>query len=48
MLIAPDGSVAFQHAGEVDILKLRRLILARMSDAGFFSGNAQYWASGPR
>jgi peroxiredoxin len=48
MLIAPDGGVAYQHAGEVDILKLRRLLLARLSDAGMFAGNAHYWASGPR
>jgi thiol-disulfide isomerase/thioredoxin len=48
MVIAPDGSVVYQHAGEVDLLPLRRLLLARFSDAGYFAGNAQYWANGPR
>ena len=43
MLIAPDGSAVYQRAGEVDVLKLRRTILGRLSDAGFFAGNAQYW-----
>jgi thiol-disulfide isomerase/thioredoxin len=43
MVIAPDGRVIYQRAGEVDLLKLRRAILANLPDAGFFAGNAEYW-----
>jgi peroxiredoxin len=43
MVIAPDGHVVFQHAGEVDVLALRRLLLANLPDAGPFAGNAEYW-----
>jgi peroxiredoxin len=43
MLIAPDGRVVYQHAGEVDLLTLRRIILSRLPDAGPFAGNTQYW-----
>lgn len=48
MLIAPDGKVVYQHAGEVDLLKLRRIILGRLPDAGVFAGNTQYWLNGPQ
>jgi peroxiredoxin len=43
MVIAPDGSVIYQHEGEVDALKLRRVLLGRLPDAGMFAGNAEYW-----
>ena len=43
MVIAPDGSVMYQHEGEVDALKLRRVLLGRLPDAGMFAGNAEYW-----
>jgi peroxiredoxin len=43
MVIAPDGSVIYQHEGEVDQLKLRRTLLAHLPDAGMFAGNADYW-----
>jgi len=43
MVIAPDGQVIFQHAGEVDVLALRRLLLGHLPDAGPFAGNAEYW-----
>jgi peroxiredoxin len=43
MIIAPDGSVIYQHEGEVDQLKLRRAILGRLPDAGMFAGNTEYW-----
>jgi thiol-disulfide isomerase/thioredoxin len=43
MVIAPDGKVIFQHSGEVDVLKLRRTILATLPDAGAFAGNTEYW-----
>jgi thiol-disulfide isomerase/thioredoxin len=43
MVIDPDGEVIFQHAGEVDILDLRRTILGYLPDAGLFEGNTLYW-----
>lgn len=43
MVIAPDGEIIFSHAGEVDILELRRTILGHLPDAGLFAGNTEYW-----
>ena len=43
MVIAPDGEVIFRHAGEVDVLTLRRTILGYLPDAGLFAGNTEYW-----
>jgi thiol-disulfide isomerase/thioredoxin len=43
MVIAPDGRVLFQHAGEVDVLQLRRTLLGHLPDAGPFAGNTEYW-----
>lgn len=43
MVIAPDGRVIYQRSGVVDLLKMRRTILANLPDAGMFAGNAEYW-----
>lgn len=43
LVIDPEGHVIFQHAGEVDILKLRRVLLAHLPDAGPFAGDDEYW-----
>lgn len=43
MVIAPDGKVIYQRSGTVDLLKMRRSILANLPDAGRFAGNAAYW-----
>ena len=43
MVIAPDGKVIYQEAGEVHLLALRRTILANLPDMGYI-GNAAYWA----
>ena len=43
LVVDPEGKVIFQHAGEVDILKLRRVLLASLPDAGPFAGNDEYW-----
>ena len=43
MVIAPNGQVIYQHEGELDVLKLRRTLLANLPDAGMFAGNAEYW-----
>lgn len=43
IVLAPDGSSIYRHEGEVDILALRRAILANLSDKGFYAGHAKYW-----
>ena len=45
MLIAPDGKVVYKKEGEVDMLKVRRLILANLPDSQYV-GHRAYWASG--
>jgi thiol-disulfide isomerase/thioredoxin len=42
IVLAPDGRVIYRREGEVDILALRRAILAHLPDGGF-PGNAAYW-----
>jgi peroxiredoxin len=44
MLIAPDGKVLYQKQGDVDILELRRVILANLPDSDYL-GHRAYWAS---
>lgn len=44
MLIAPGGRVLYQKQGEVDILELRRIILANLSDLDYI-GHRDYWAT---
>ncbi len=44
MLIAPDGKVLYQKQGEVDILELRRIILANLPDADYL-GHRAWWAT---
>jgi len=43
VLISPDGRILFEKLGELDILKLRRTILANMP--GDYSGFQQYWVA---
>lgn len=43
IVLAPDGQVIYRHEGELDVLALRRAILANLPDGGAFAGNAQYW-----
>jgi hypothetical protein len=43
IVIAPDGKVIYREEGEVNLLALRRAILAHLPDGGF-PGNAAYWA----
>jgi hypothetical protein len=42
-VIAADGKVIYQQEGEVNILALRRAILANLAD-GSYIGSAAYWA----
>ena len=44
VLLAPDGKVLYREEGEVDILKLRRIILANLPDPDYI-GHRAYWAS---
>lgn len=37
------GSVIFRQEGEVNILAMRRAILAHLDEPGIFAGNADYW-----
>ena len=45
-LLAPDGKIIFEHQGELDILKLRRMILANLPDPDYL-GHRAYWAASP-
>jgi thiol-disulfide isomerase/thioredoxin len=44
MLIAPDGKVLYRKEGEVDILELRRVILANLPDSDYL-GHRAHWAT---
>ena len=44
LLLAPDGHEIYRREGELDILALRRTILAHLPDGGPFVGNPQYWS----
>ena len=43
MVIAPDGKVLYQKEGKLDILELRRVILANMPDTKSYIGQQAYW-----
>jgi thiol-disulfide isomerase/thioredoxin len=44
MLIAPGGKVLFQQQGEVDVIALRRVILANLENETYV-GHPAYWAA---
>jgi peroxiredoxin len=44
MLIAPDGTVIYRKQGEIDVLELRRIILANLPDPDYI-GHRAYWAT---
>lgn len=44
VLLAPDGKVLYEEHGEVDILKLRRVILGNLPDPDYI-GHRAYWAA---
>jgi thiol-disulfide isomerase/thioredoxin len=44
VLLAPDGKVVYEHTGELDILELRRVILAHLPDSDY-QGHRAYWAT---
>jgi peroxiredoxin len=43
MVIAPGGKVLYQKEGKLDILELRRVILANMPDTKSYFGQQAYW-----
>ena len=43
MVLAPDGTVVYRQEGEVDILRMRRAILASFTNVGPFVGHSDYW-----
>ena len=44
MVIAPGGKVIYQKQGEVDIMELRRVVLANLPDQDYI-GQREYWAA---
>jgi peroxiredoxin len=44
VLLAPDGKVLYQQTGDLDVLALRRVILANLDDASYI-GHRAVWAS---
>jgi thiol-disulfide isomerase/thioredoxin len=44
VLLSPDGQILYRELGEVDILKLRRIILANLPDPDY-KGHRAYWAT---
>jgi thiol-disulfide isomerase/thioredoxin len=44
VLLAPDGKLLYQKTGDLDIVELRRVILANLPDSDY-SGHRAYWAS---
>jgi len=44
VLLAPDGKVLFHQTGDLDVLALRRVILANLPDPDYI-GHRAYWAS---
>ncbi|MEO8869762.1 MAG: redoxin, partial [Granulicella sp.] len=45
VLIAPNGDVVFQQQGDLDMMKLRRAILANLPDDPGHEGSQQYWST---
>lgn len=44
MLLSPEGKVLYQKQGDIDILELRRVILANLPDSDY-RGHRAYWAT---
>jgi thiol-disulfide isomerase/thioredoxin len=44
VVLAPDGKLLYQEQGELNILKLRRVILANLPDQSYV-GHREYWAT---
>jgi peroxiredoxin len=44
VLIGPDGKILYEEQGELNILKLRRVVLGNLPDSGYI-GHRAYWAA---
>jgi peroxiredoxin len=44
ILLAPNGDVVYQELGEVDLMKLRRAILANLPEDPKYPGQKDYWS----
>jgi peroxiredoxin len=45
VLIAPNGDILFQQQGDIDMLRLRRAILANLPDDPAHKGSQKYWST---
>jgi peroxiredoxin len=45
MVIGPDGSVLYRQNGKIDVLEVRRHVLASIPDSGSYAGVQAYWES---
>jgi thiol-disulfide isomerase/thioredoxin len=45
VLLGPRGEVLFHEQGEIDLMEIRRAILANLSDEPGHEGSQKYWAS---
>jgi peroxiredoxin len=45
MVIAPGGNVLYKQEGKIDILAVRRIVLANMPDTGGYIGSKAYWVN---
>jgi peroxiredoxin len=43
VVLAPDGTVLYQKEGKIDILEIRRIVLANMPDTASYIGQKAYW-----
>lgn len=48
LLLAPGGDVLYQELGELDVMKLRRAILANLPDDAEYPGLRAYWSATDR
>jgi peroxiredoxin len=48
LLLAPNGDVVYQHLGELDVMQLRRAILANLPDDAESPGLQAYWSATDR
>jgi hypothetical protein len=44
VVLSPEGKIVYQEQGELDILKMRRAILANLPDPDY-KGHRAYWAT---
>jgi peroxiredoxin len=45
LLLAPNGDVLYQELGELDVVRLRRAILANLADDPRYPGQQAYWST---